>query len=249
MKPLLRLLYCLYFVLIAVPLFVLSTIILGLSVMLLGSLGTRCREKAYLPGVWWARSGLWLSLCRVKVSGREHYKPERAPYVVMANHQGAFDILLMYGCLNIPFRWVMKKSLRKVPVLGAACAAAGFIFLDRGSAASIKNSIREAQKDLGKGVSVFIFPEGSRSTTGRVNAFKRGGFIMAQALNVPVLPVVINGSYSTLPRTQKIPIPHPRTLHLQILPEISPEQFAGASDPLDALRKEVFTQITSRVVA
>ena len=247
MKAVLRLIYSVYFVLIAAPLFALSTVVFGLMVMALALLGEWGKRVAYIPGVWWARSGIILSLCRVQVVGREHYHPERTPYVVMANHQGAFDILMMYGYLNIPFRWVMKASLRKVPVLGKACASAGFIFLDRGSAASIKKSITEAQQDLGKGVSIFIFPEGSRTATGKLNSFKKGGFIMAEALRVAVLPVVISGSFKVMPRTDRFPIPHPGKLRLEILPEIHPNQFAQEENPLEGLRREVFKAVAAKV--
>lgn len=197
MKSLLRALYFLYYCLVAVPLFVVSTIVLSSTTVVGCALGGR-KVFGYWPGVYWSRIALALFLCPTRVMGREHIPRDHKPCVVMANHQGAFDIFMMYGLLPIPFRWVMKASLRKVPFMGKACQMAGFIFVDDKKAGSIKETMNSARQVLSEGTSIFIFPEGSRTLTGRMDRFKKGGFVLAYELDVPIIPVSIDGSYRAL---------------------------------------------------
>ncbi len=197
MKTLLRLPYRIYYCTIAVPLFVLATILLS-SVAVAGcALGGR-RIFGYWPGVFWSRIALAVFLCPTRIVGRENIPRDHRPCVVMANHQGAFDIFMMYGLLPIPFRWVMKESLRKVPFMGKACQMAGFIFVDDKRVGSIKETMTCARQVLSEGTSIFIFPEGSRTLTGRMDRFKKGGFVLAHELEVPIIPVSIDGSYRAL---------------------------------------------------
>ena len=84
-------------------------------------------------------------------------------YVIVSNHQSQYDILLMYGWLGTDFRWVMKKELRRVPVLGLACEKLGHIYVDRSDSAAAVASLNAARKKLVNGTSVVFFPEGTRS--------------------------------------------------------------------------------------
>ncbi len=194
-----RFFYGIYYWLIAAPLFVVSTAILSSIIIIACYLGFQ-KWAGYWPGILWARIGLALFLCPIKVEGKENIPQNAGPFVVMANHQGAFDILMMYGYLSIPFRWVMKQELRSVPFMGKACAMAGFIFVDEKVPSSIKETMNAARKVLSEGTSIFIFPEGSRSKDGNMSRFKKGGFVMAYELGVPIIPVTINGAYRALPR-------------------------------------------------
>jgi 1-acyl-sn-glycerol-3-phosphate acyltransferase len=126
-------------------------------------------------------------------------------YVIMSNHQSHFDVLAFYGHFLRQFRWVMKQELRKVPGLGAGCAAVGHIFIDRSSREAAIASLRAARPLLAGGISVMIFPEGTRSPDGRMLPFKKGGFMTALELGLPILPVSISGSRHVLPgRTMKL---------------------------------------------
>ncbi|WP_051522308.1 lysophospholipid acyltransferase family protein [Porphyromonas gingivicanis] len=194
-----RFLYGIYYWLIAVPLFVICTIILSSVIVIACYLGFQ-KWAGYWPGTLWSRIGLSLFLCPIKVEGKENVPKNEGPFVVMANHQGAFDILMMYGYLSIPFRWVMKQELRSVPFMGKACAVAGFIFVDEKTPSSIKETMNSARKVLSEGTSIFIFPEGSRTKDGKIHRFKKGGFVMAYELDVPIIPVTINGAFRALPR-------------------------------------------------
>ena len=197
MKTLLRALYLVYYCLVAAPLFVVATILLSTITVVGCALGGQ-RLFGYWPGVYWSRIALVLSLCPTRVVGREYIPKDHKPCVVMANHQGAFDIFMMYGLLPIPFRWVMKESLRRVPFMGKACQMAGFIFVDDQKKGSIKETMDSARRVLSEGTSIFIFPEGRRTLTGRMDRFKKGGFVLAYELDVPIIPVSIDGSYRAL---------------------------------------------------
>ena len=117
------------------------------------------------------------------------------------NHQGAFDIFLIYGFLGRNFKWMMKKSLRKIPFVGKACESAGHIFVDRSSPKKVLATMRQAESSLKDGVSLVVFPEGARTFTGHMGYFKRGAFQLADELQLEVVPVTIDGSFEILPRT------------------------------------------------
>jgi 1-acyl-sn-glycerol-3-phosphate acyltransferase len=114
---------------------------------------------------------------------------------VAANHQSIFDIFAIYGWLPNIFKWIMKAELRKIPLVGKACETAGHIFIDRTNPVSAKISLEKAENQLKNGVSVVIFPEGTRTKTGNPGVFKKGAFRIATDLRLPILPVTIRGSF------------------------------------------------------
>jgi 1-acyl-sn-glycerol-3-phosphate acyltransferase len=155
----------------------------------------------------WSKIICILSLCPVKVTGREKLADKQS-YIFVANHQGAFDIFLIYGYLGIPIKWIMKQSLRKIPFVGKACEMAGFIFVDNSSPVAAAKTIRAAEQRLKNGASIALFPEGSRTKTGQLGKFKKGAYQIAIDLKLPVVPVSINGSFQILPRTSVLIRPH-----------------------------------------
>lgn len=197
--------YRIYQIVIMLPLMVVLTIITSLIVGL-GSILFGGRFWGYWPAKIWARLMAWLSFVRVSVRGRENISTGRS-YVFVANHQGAYDIFAIYGWLGHNFKWLMKASLRKIPMVGYACYKAGHIYVDRGSTSGIKRTMIEAEKQLSKNMSVVVFPEGSRSRNGRVGVFKRGAYMLATEFNLPVVPISIDGAYKVMPRTAKLPRP------------------------------------------
>ena len=145
----------------------------------------------------------WIMLLPVKVEGRELLK-KRQSYVFVANHQGPYDIFLVYGFLGRSFRWMMKKELRNIPLVGKACESAGHIFVDKRGPKAIHRTYEQAREMLKNGVSVFVFPEGARSFTGHMAKFRRGAFQLADELRLPVVPVTIDGSFDVLPRQKGV---------------------------------------------
>jgi 1-acyl-sn-glycerol-3-phosphate acyltransferase len=148
-------------------------------------------------GVPWARMICYATPVWVRTRGREHLNQSQS-YIIVANHQSQYDIVVLYGWLGIDFRWVMKKELRKVPGLGIACEKIGHIFIDRSNTKKALESLEAAKQTIVRGVSVIFFPEGTRSKTGRLGTFKLGAFKMAKDLGLPILPVTISGTRELL---------------------------------------------------
>ena len=149
-------------------------------------------------GKAWAKINAFSAFMRVEVEGAEHIERGRS-YVVAANHQSQLDILVVYGWLDMDFRWVMKKELRKVPVLGIACEKLGHIFVDRADRSTAIAAINQAVERIPEGTSIFFFPEGTRSRSGSLLPFKKGAFRMAVDFQMPILPVSIVGTHQLLP--------------------------------------------------
>ncbi len=163
------------------------------------------------------------------MKGAENIDPATS-YVFVANHQGAYDIFSIYGYLPHKFRWMMKASLRKIPLVGYACEKAHQIYVDKSSPAALRRTMQRAEDVLRGGTSLVVFPEGARTWNGKMRPFKRGAFILANEFALPLVPVTIDGAFDIMPRTSKIP--RPGTITLTIHPPIpSPataEELAGA---------------------
>lgn len=199
-------LYRIYQLFIMLPIIVTATIMAGLLTMI-GSLCFGGKWWGYWPGHIWARICLAASLVRVKVTGRENIDPNTS-YVFVANHQGAFDIFAIYGYLNHNFKWMMKIGLEKIPLVGFACRRAGHIFVDNSSPAAVRRTMADAEQQLKGGMSVVVFPEGSRTLDGKMHRFKRGAYQLAMEFQLPVVPITIDGAYSVMPRRgAKLPRP------------------------------------------
>lgn len=191
-------LYRIYQIFIMIPVIVVITVITAL-VTIIGSLLGFDRTMSYYPAVIWSRLFCWITFVSVSVRGRENIDPHQS-YVFVANHQGAYDIFTVYGFLGHNFKWMMKKSLEKIPFVGLACKCAGQIFVDSSSPSAIKSTMAAAEKQLARGMSVVVFPEGSRTLDGKLHAFKRGAYTLAMEFNLPVVPLTIDGSYDVMRR-------------------------------------------------
>ena len=213
-------LYRIYQLLIALPLIAIYTLITSLMVTIGCTLGNG-HFWGYYPGKWWAQFIIRILLLPVKVEGRENLVKGQS-YVFVANHQGAFDIFLIYGFLSRNFKWMMKHQLRQMPFVGKACESAHHIFVDKRGASKIRETYDRARQTLQGGMSLVVFPEGARSFTGHMGVFKRGAFMLADDIELPVVPLTINGSFDIMPRTRdmKWVVWHPLrlTIHKPILP-------------------------------
>lgn len=197
LKKTLFVLYQFYAWLVFIPLAMVITLIAGWAVVLVSWLVSPRFAGRYLARPW-ARSLAWLTPIRVTVQGAENLDPSRT-CVVVANHLSQYDILALYGWLNLDLKWVIKKELRKLPGIGIGCVKAGHIFVDRQNPESAKKSVNQALEKLDEGIGILFFPEGTRSLDGRLLPFKKGAFRIAIDANLPVLPVTILGSRDVLP--------------------------------------------------
>jgi len=202
-KRLLRLLYQPYKVLVFAPLLVLSTcFFVGLGIVCIFLRDDRVANR--IAGVWWSRFNAFITPMRVTVIGRENIDKDQS-YIVASNHQSSYDIFVLFGWLGIDLKWVIKKELRKYPVFGYATVKGGNIIIDRSSPKEAYKSLENARQKITGGTSIMMLPEGTRSRTGELGEFKKGAFVLAQELGLPILPVTITGTRKILP---------PKTLNL-----------------------------------
>lgn len=194
--------YRIYQILIALPLLVVSTILAALTTILFTSVGIKW--AAYYPAHLWAKLFCWLNWVSVSVTGHDNVDSETS-YVFVANHQGAFDIFAIYGFLGHDFKWMMKKSLRKIPLVGYSCQRAGHIFVDKSSPSAVRRTMEQAEKSLRGGASLVVFPEGARTNDGHMKPFKKGAFQLALEFGLPIVPISINGAYDVMPRSTYLP--------------------------------------------
>jgi len=149
---------------------------------------------------FWAWLILKITAVRVVVRGAEKIDRTRS-YMIIANHQSHFDgPALAWGLGGLQFRWIAKKELLDIPLFGHCLNSSRNIFIDRTNRESAHASIQEGMAMLPAGAGVMCFAEGTRSNTGRVGPFKKGGFAAALQRGVPLLPITINGSRHVLPK-------------------------------------------------
>lgn len=123
----------------------------------------------------------------------------RPTYVVMSNHQSHYDIAVLYYVLGANLRMVAKKELFDLPLFGRAIREAGFIEVDRRDTERAIRSLDGAKEFIARGTHLWIAPEGTRSPTGKLMPFKKGGFMIAMAMGAPILPITIRGTRESLP--------------------------------------------------
>ena len=128
-----------------------------------------------------------------KVEGLENLDP-KGTYVMVLNHNSMVDILSIYN-LPLVFKWVSKREVYRIPIVGRLLLAHGDIVINRASTKEAMQLVHTRGKQwLAKGASVAIFPEGTRSKDGEIHNFKAGAFILAKDAEVPILPIVLDGT-------------------------------------------------------
>jgi 1-acyl-sn-glycerol-3-phosphate acyltransferase len=192
----------------------------------------------------WASLYIWVfPPWSVTVHGREKIDPDKT-YVIVSNHQSLVDILVSF-MLFTHFKWVSKAELFNLPLIGWNMYLNQYVRLHRGRKLSIKQMYNACERHLRQGSSVFLFPEGTRSPTGKMREFKEGAFVLAQRQGLPILPLVINGSKNAVPKNSLNF--HGRThVHLTVLDEIDPSTWTHKSAA--ALADEVREIIRRHVV-
>lgn len=182
-------------------------------------MGDRKYFTYWIPRLW-AWFTCFVYLLPVTVKGKELLSKDQT-YLFIPNHQGYFDIFLTYAYLGHNFKWMMKDYLRNIPFIGYGCAKSGHVYVGE-SRESITRAILESKENLKQGISMAIFPEGTRSYNGKMGEFKRGAFMLASQLERPIVPITINGSYEVFNRNATMISYHP--LELIIHEPISVEE-------------------------
>lgn len=175
----------------------------------------------------------------MEVRGREHLLPDGEPSVIVANHESMTDIFLMYF-LDTQFRWLAKESVFKMPVVGHAMRCCHYVPVRRGEKESHQQAIEASCERIRQGLSMFFFPEGTRSDTGEMRPFKLGAFRVAQREQVPVVPLVIKGARELLPKGEGVP--KAAEVKIQVLPPLPAPR---ADEDLNAYAEKVRALIVS----
>lgn len=166
----------------------------------------------------WAGLMLRIGGIRLEVEGLENLEPGRGQ-ILVANHQSMLDIWVLMAGVPVSLRFVAKAELSKIPIFARACRVAGHVFIDRKDAAQARAAIRAAGDRLrAEGLTLVLFPEGTRSLDGRVGRFRRGSFGLAIESQAPLVPVAIDGTGGILPKGSKTL--RPGLVRIRIAPAI-----------------------------
>ncbi len=161
------------------------------------------RRAFFTVGPRYARCVAWFCRMPLRLTGWEGLPEEiregRQPVIFMSNHESQLDPPVLIGVLPLPAVYIAKKEVKYVPFVGWAAMVAGVIFIDRRDRERALRSIHEAALEIRGGKSVVIFPEGTRSRTGEMLPFKKGGFALAQEAGVPIVPLATVGGFQVLP--------------------------------------------------
>jgi len=190
-----------------------STIWYGVGVLVAGLMGVPRRDDGIYDRAAkrWARNALWSAGIPYRVVGLERV-PLGRPLVIASNHQSWFDIFLLAAVLPGSLRFVAKKELARIPLMGRAMRQAGHVFLDRQNRQQAFGAYEEAAAAIRAGISAVVFPEGTRSRTGNLLPFKKGPFVLAIAARVPLVPVYSAGTFTLMPKGSWRIKPHPIAL-------------------------------------
>ncbi len=172
---------------------------------------------------------------KLTVEGRENLPSQTETVVIVANHESMSDICATYH-LGLQFRWLSKEGVFKVPGVGQAMYWAGYVPVRRGVRESHAQAMVESGERLRNGISMFFFPEGTRSMNGQVKAFKNGAFKLARDAQVRVLPVAIHGAGDLLPKGKALP--GKAHVQIKILPLVPPPSPTGDLDEYAAEVRE-----------
>lgn len=199
------------------------------------------REGIHRLTALWGRMLVWMAPGgRVKIFGMQNI-PERGPVIFLSNHQSYSDVPVIYF-LREQFKWMADTDLFRIPFFGWSMAMAGYISVQRGDIQSSRRSLEEAKRWLKEGISIFFFPEGTRSHTGAFGRFHLGGFLLAAETQTPVVPVVLVGTRQLLPRGSWIFRLGARP-QIHILPPVAPPSSSSGLKEMHPFMREVRSQM------
>jgi 1-acyl-sn-glycerol-3-phosphate acyltransferase len=178
-----------------IPALVVATVILG-TVSLVSGLVDRRGRLAHGCAQAWSRWLLWTA--GIRVTRRGALPPDDTSHVFVANHSSHYDTPIMFTSVPRQLRIIAKAALGRIPFVGWHLSRAGHLLIDRQNPGA--TVLRRMQRMMSQGASLIIYPEGSRTTDGRVHRFKGGVFLLAIESGLPVVPISISGSYAVMPK-------------------------------------------------
>jgi 1-acyl-sn-glycerol-3-phosphate acyltransferase len=222
-----------------------ETLVISVPTVIDGALGRVTKEACDARLDSWSRAIVDRAQMAVEVEGREHLAPGQT-YLVMSNHQSHYDIPVMFHVMGPNLRMITKAELFRVPVWGAAMRASGFIAIDRSNRHRALESLATARQKLAEGVHIWIAPEGTRSRTGELLPFKKGGFALALDAGLPILPVSIRGTRDALP-ADGVRAARGARVRVRFAPHVDPRDYA-ALDTKGA-RERLMSDVRDRIAS
>ncbi len=193
------------------------------------------REGINVLGAMWGDLAISLAGVDLRVRGEEHLWSRR-PAVFIFNHQSGLDAMVAIKLLRRDMTGVAKKEIQQNPIFGPIFTLGGVAFIDRSNTQKAIEALKPATEALRKGLSLAVFPEGTRSESTRVGPFKKGAFHIAMQSGVPIVPVVLKNTIDALPRNAIVL--RPATVEVEVLPPIETSAWTreGLEDEIKAIR-------------
>jgi len=180
---------------------IVGTVIAAAAAMVVALLGDRNGR------FWWPISRYWSygmlkagGVSRIHVKGIEHIRDNKTGGILMSNHESHLDPpMFIFLSQNYPLHFLVKHTLFYFPVFGQSLWAMGHIYINRSNQSNAFKSLEKAAQSIAQGKRIYVFPEGTRSRTGKLLPFKKGGFHLAIKAKVPIFPAAIAGTSEILP--------------------------------------------------
>jgi 1-acyl-sn-glycerol-3-phosphate acyltransferase len=221
-KPLVSCLFWLFLTLSSIALFPVAVLVWAVTAPF-----DRRKVALHLFTCFWASLYTWLNPAwPVSITGRDKLHYDQA-HIMVSNHLSLIDILVLFR-LFTHYKWVSKVENFRVPCIGWNMSLNGYIKLTRGSRQSVAQMLRESEAALAAGNSIMIFPEGTRSATGRMRSFRTGAIDIAIKTGAPIQPLVIDGSADALPKAGFV-LQGRHPISVTVLDPIPPEDFGDRS--------------------
>jgi 1-acyl-sn-glycerol-3-phosphate acyltransferase len=191
----------------------------------------------YRAAMWIAKTGVRAAGIRVEIAGLEHVPADR-PCIFMCNHVSNLDPPVVLPLLPGRSSVLLKQELMSIPILGRAMRLGKFVPVERGGRRdAAQASVAAATEALQSGLNILVYPEGTRSLDGRLSAFKKGPFFLAQQTQAPIVPIALSGTQNMM-RKGSVAIT-PGRARVQLLPAIEPSQYANREETLRAVRAAI----------
>lgn len=201
----------------------------------------------YRVGMWVVRTGVRLAGIRVELIGRERLDPKQN-YIFMSNHVSNIDPPLLIPLLPGRTSVLVKRELFRIPILGFAMRAAQLVAVDRHNRDAAIASMRTAAGVIRGGLSMTIFPEGTRSLDGRLLPLKKGPFYLAMESGCPIVPVTLLGTHEILPKGTFFIRPRMAVAKIVFHEPIWPKDFDDREALIAALRDSITSALPTRAM-
>jgi len=224
---------------------ILETAWISAPTVIQASLGNLTSEMCDRRLDSWSRRLIEQASLHVNASGLEHLVPGET-YVIMSNHQSLYDIPVIFQTLRLRVRMVAKTELFKVPIWAQAMRASGFVEVDRKNRHRAVESLDNARRALESGTSIWIAPEGTRSDTGELLPFKKGGFHLALGTGARILPVSIDGTRNALV-ARGWRVKNGANVQVTVHPPVDPKDFGRERRPelIEHIRTLIGTEVSA----